>query len=520
MSSRSPVLPAPRARARASTRSPDVDRLLWISVAAAGLIAGLAICAIPSAPGKGPALLVAAAAGAALLPVAAYFPRLVEEATFFALALTFSVSLKFHPVFRTDHIGGAIGLRVSITDLLLALLAVAILARKRQAGALRFEADTAILASFGLYWALGAASTLAGSDLELGAFQLVACLQSFVVFVFLVSYVRTRRRLVILLAGMLVALCLQSAVAVAQTRFPDWSALQALGAPEDQELSVVDGDVALPDVDLGATVVQGEVQKRPAGLLIHPNVLGFYLVLGTLTALGVFLAAETSWLSGLGLVAFLLSAAALYVSLSRSGWAGAAFAIALAAVVGRNAFRSIGRTRRTIVAGLALAACLLLALKADRIYSRIADTADEAIDFRRNLAAMALRMIAAHPFAGVGLNGFEEASPAFDPTGEQRIKRFPVHDVYLLEASEVGLPGGLAFVALVACLITRTLRSAVRCPPAGRWLPLLVASGIAGFWFAQTSDFVYRIPILTTLLWAHAALAFASARVTAREGRP
>jgi O-Antigen ligase len=516
MSGRVTDTTAPRSDAAALL--PAAARPGWLVPAGLGVACGLALCLAPAAPTKVWAVLVGAAACAALLPVASYFPRLVEELALFALSLTLSVSLKFHPVFRPDHIGGAIGLRVSITDLLLALLAVAIVARKTRAGTLRLEADSAILGWFVAYWLLAAASTLAGSDPQLGVFQLVACLQSFAAFVFLVSYLTTRRRLVIFLAALLVALCLQSVVAVVQTRFPDWQALQALGAPEEQELDLVDGRVSLPDVDLGTTFVQGEVQRRPAGLLIHPNVLAFYLILGTTTALGVFLGSQTPWLSSLALLSAALAGLALYVSLSRSGWAGTAFAVVLAAVLGRSALRALDRRRALVLAALGLAVCALAAAKADRIYSRIADTADEAIEFRRNLAGIALRMIAAHPFAGVGLNGFEEASSSYDPSGEQRLKRFPVHNVYLLEASEVGVPGGLAFVATVFFVVVRTQRAAARCASGVRLLPLMVACGIAGFWFAQVSDFVYRIPILTTILWSQVALAFASARVMTSEG--
>ena len=55
--------------------------------------------------------------------------------------------------------------------------------------------------------------------------------------------------------------------------------LSFLGAADDQEDKIVNGRVALPDVDTGTTFVEGEVTHRPTGLLIHPNVLALYLVL-------------------------------------------------------------------------------------------------------------------------------------------------------------------------------------------------------------------------------------------------
>jgi O-antigen ligase len=151
--------------------------------------------------------------------------------------------------------------------------------------------------------------------------------------------------------------------------------------------------------------------------------------------------------------------------------------------------------------------------KADRIYSRIVDTADDAIEFRQDLAQIALNMVQAHPLLGVGLNSFIESTDSYDPSGFQRLKKFPVHDLYLLEASETGVPGGLAFLAMVILIVWRTFSATRALPPDRRLLPLLISASILGFWFAQVSDFVYRIPILTTILWAHVALVFATARL-------
>jgi len=491
----------------------------WLLPGALGLAFGAVLCLAPSVPPKVGVVLVVAIVGCGLLPIVAYFRHAVEETALFALALTLPLSLKFHPVFRPDHIGGAIGLRVSVTDLLLVLIVLTVLLRMSGRGTIRIEVDTAILASFATYWLLAAVSTVAAVDRQLGLFELVACIQAFATFAFLTSYLTTRRRLVLFLGGALAVLCLQSVVTVYQARHPDWQAPRFLGAPEEQKVEIVGDQVALPEVDLGTTFVQGEVQTRPAGLLIHPNVLAFYLILGTTTALGVFLVAETAWLSALSFTSLALAGLALYFSLSRSGWAGTAFAVLLAGALGIRVLPALGPRRRLLLAAMVVLACGAVAMKADRIYSRITDTAEEAIEFRENLGRIALRMIAARPLTGVGLNGFAEASDPYDPSGEQRIKRFPVHDVYLLEASEVGLPGGLAFLTMVVFMVAGTLRAASRCRPRGRLLPLLLASGIAGFWFAQLSDFVYRIPILTTILWAQVALAFASARVMAREER-
>jgi O-Antigen ligase len=488
----------------------------WLLPAMFGAVFAAILCLATSASAKVGAVVIGGLVCLGLLLVISYFQNAVEDLSLFALALTLSISLKFHPIFRTDHFGGSIGVRISITELLMAVLVAIILFRNR-AGSLHLRVDTAILVSFSAYWILAASSAIAGFDRELGLFQLIATMQAVAVFIFLVNYLTSRRRLLIYIAGFLVALSCQSALTIAQSRNPSLDVFHFLGAPQQDAAETVNGDVALPTDDLGTTFVEGEVQQRPAGFLIHPNVLAFYLVLAIPTAAGVFLVGKSRWLVLLALAALLSAAVALYVSLSRSAWAGILFACILGVIFAGRSMLAIERHKKFVMAVILLAAVVGLAAKADRIYSRIFDTAGEAIEFRQNLANIALNMIEAHPILGVGLNSFTEATDAYDPSGSQRVKKFPVHDVYLLETSETGVPGGLAFLAMVITLVVKTIGSARQTPENWRLLPLLIAVGIAGFWLTQISDFAYRVPVLTTILWSQVALAMAATHV-ARTG--
>jgi hypothetical protein len=70
---------------------------------------------------------------------------------------------------------------------------------------------------------------------------------------------------------------------------------------------------------------------------------------------------------------------------------------------------------------------------------------------------------------------------------------------------------------MVLTIIIQTIRTARRTAESWRLLPLFIAVGIAGFWFTQLSDFAYRVPILTTILWSHVAMVFAAAHVATSE---
>jgi hypothetical protein len=65
---------------------------------------------------------------------------------------------------------------------------------------------------------------------------------------------------------------------------------------------------------------------------------------------------------------------------------------------------------------------------------------------------------------------------------------------------------------MVLAMIAAAFRAARQSTGETRVLVLALAAGIAGFWVTQLSDYLYRIPIMTSLVWAHAGLAIGLAR--------
>lgn len=454
-------------------------------------------------------VIVGGLIGLSALVIIAKAPGLPERVLLLAMAATLSISIKFHPVFRPDHLGGAIGLRLSITDLVMGLLVLLALGPALRRGWARLHVDGALAGAAGAYLLWAIVSTLASGDRALGWFQVSAVVQAMVVGLFVASRQwawHPRRTFV---SGLLAALLLQSGIAIVQSMRPGLVTLQFIGAAEYAE----DTGDAIPAVDVGATTIAGQAAYRPTGLLIHPNVLAAYFVLTLPLALAVALTASARWERGLAAAAAAGATAALYLSLSRSGWVGMATAMAIGAILAWR-WRAIALTRtgRLTIAVAALALILGIAWKADRIYLRFTETAGQAIDFRREYAFTAWRMATDHPLLGVGLNTFTDHAVRYDPSGTSRLKAFPVHNAYLLELAETGFPGGLAFSLMVLAMIAATFRAARRSTGDARVLVLALAAGIAGFWVTQLSDFLYRIPIMTSLVWAHAGLAIGLAR--------
>lgn len=448
--------------------------------------------------------------GLSTLVILARSPGAPERLLLFGMALTLSISIKFHPVFRADHLGGAIGVRVSITEIILGMLVVAGLGHVLR-GTWRWPRVDAPLAILSGAWLICAtASTLASGDRPLGWFQVLAAAQAMAVGLYLASREWGRRARQAFVAGLLSALLLQSGIAMVQSLRPGGLALGAVGAGE----YAGNPTEGLPDVDVGATTIGGEWVYRPTGLLIHPNLLAAYIVLTFPLALAVGLSGRTRWERRLALLAAAGAVAALYLSLSRSGWAGTAAALLIGTFAARyRGLLTVPRAARAMMLAVALVVATGVVWKADRIYLRLTETAGEALEFRRDYALMALRMASDNPVLGVGLNTFVQHAVEYDATGTSRIKAFPVHNAYLLELAEIGFPGGLAFFGLALAMVLAGFRAARRASPEHALVVLALAAGLAGFWFTQLSDYLYRIPIVTTLVWAHLGLALGLARV-------
>jgi O-antigen ligase len=164
--------------------------------------------------------------------------------------------------------------------------------------------------------------------------------------------------------------------------------------------------------------------------------------------------------------------------------------------------------KKLVLSLIVLALTCAAAMKAPTIIERWSTSFNEAVSFRTSLAETSWNMVKAHPFLGVGLNSFITVVEHYDQTKMSRVKAFPVHNILLLEFSETGILGGLAFLILWIVTI-HTLFAAARrtASPFPRVVALFTSCGIVGFFLADMTGFTYRIPIITSLVWALVALA-------------
>ena len=263
---------------------------------------------------------------------------------------------------------------------------------------------------------------------------------------------------------------LQSGIALGQFAVQGDLGLQALGEP-------------LLDVQQSGTCVlfaRGQRWLRAYGLSGHPNLLGALLSVLLLLVVDDIVEAR-----GWARVWFTLIASAgllgLLVTFSRNAWL--AFCLGLAAWLLRQGIcrrrrqngdeqrplfsvADILRRHAHLAAPVALALLFLL-FHLDLVGSRFLhlETPIEArsVAERTTDASLALRLIAKHPWRGVGVNNYLVAVRAIEADSRT------VHNILLLVAAELGLPGAALWVWLTLEGLARPLT-----PGWAAWIALLI----------------------------------------------
>ncbi len=194
--------------------------------------------------------------------------------------------------------------------------------------------------------------------------------------------------------------------------------------------------------------------------------------------------------------------------------------VALALVLGGGALARSPRVRahgRLLagLAGAALVAAALLVWLTPALYTRLTNLsgAGWGSGGRLLIWARALPMIADFPLTGIGLNTFPVIQPLLYPAFALRGGSWVhAHNLYLQTALDLGLPGLLALLALVATAL-RGLRAAVRTArpaPLVRALATATAAALAIWLVAGLVDSPVRLGNKTGLeVWLLLGLACA-----------
>jgi putative inorganic carbon (hco3(-)) transporter len=336
------------------------------------------------------------------------------------------------------------------------------------------------------YVGISALSIAAARDPALGVYYLVLLVQTLLVFIYLVSTVRTRRELLFVVTALMVATAVEGALMVAlyvtgtsfdvagiNTNYP------IPGGPPTEAITRVGGTVGTPNTAAGVLVVM-----LPAALALVMGPTPRFTRLAAAAALGTGIPA-------------------LAATGSRGGWVGLlAGCIVLAAIgVARG-----GVPMRRVVTAALVTVVLVLPL-GGHVAERITDPAPGSSASRVSMARLAVEMINDHPLLGVGLNNVAVNIDAYAGPEFTRQFVYTIHDKYLLVASESGLLALAAFLWFLGATMAGAVRSLRSQMPLVFWTAAGLLAGVIAQMIHMTVDIFASRPLVESLWLAAAILA-------------
>jgi O-antigen ligase len=343
------------------------------------------------------------------------------------------------------HMGGAESISIDFDDVFILLL-LAFILRDLALGhrhRLRFSGVAFWLGALVL---LGIADIVTGPLRHRPAMEVVRMIKCYLLFFVIVNEVLRVRQFLHVFAALTVGVALEAGIGIVQYLFEANLGLQVLGEA-DPEITKFASESAYNLA--GAAGI-----FRIGGLLGHPNALSAYLALLLPICLAL-LFSRISVIAKLAVGAVIgLGAAALVMTLSRSGW--------LAFVVGFTTLSIVGfvhpRLRgRYVMARLAVVVALLVGVAAfsGPISRRVFESDPGSFNFRYEFMEVAWEMAQEHPILGFGLNTFADNLPGHTRYGGPKGlttafgKYWPVvHNTYLITLVEQGVVGFAFFVGL------------------------------------------------------------------------
>jgi hypothetical protein len=211
----------------------------------------------------------------------------------------------------------------------------------------------------------------------------------------------------------------------------------------------------------GASVVQladGVRILRAYGTLVHPNILGGLALVTLLGPASLYLTGKRPNYPALML--FSLGIILIGLTFSRSAWLGFIFFIAILLLKSRHLD---GNRLGLLVSITVLTGIIFLASHHGLVFIRISNApvaTEQLSTFGRSwLTEQALGIIHGHPLTGVGIGSFiiELAQYAIEGAIIE-----PVHNVFLLAGSELGIAGMILVICLFFSIAANVLKARTR----------------------------------------------------------
>lgn len=374
--------------------------------------------------------------------IVSFFLSLVILPTFTIQLTTFPSSAVNDLVLNQRQFGIPI---TSFSNIILVLLLVSLAAQRR----FRF---TAVDILFVCFYLVAAVSVIMASNIDASFTSLLKLTYGLIVYFVFSQLFLTKRQLSLIMYTALGIIFFQGFLAIAQ-----FIKGGLIGIPIENIRSLVQSEGLFP--------IQDSLYFRVVGTLSHPSILAtFIALLAPITIALRFLQRDLKHVVVLH-IATILCIVIQLLAASRWGLITTFFALIYTAVLLHN-FTSISLRKTFQEAKIDILVVLLIlpiVFLHQTFFVRFTQFSLEDASFivRSNLVSQALSMIKEQPLFGVGIGGFTAYMQNYDLSPLQIANSFPapVHNAYLLVASEMGMIGLVLFLALPYMLMKLFLKS-------------------------------------------------------------
>jgi O-antigen ligase len=412
------------------------------------------------------------------------------------VAIVFDIPLSWDKNFGYNSsaasLGALGGLSISITTIALAVLyAHWAIERSRARPAMPrawWRPALPLLA----YVGVETASVAVASNKALAVDEVALLAQTLLLFVYVVSTVRTRSDITLLAVALVSSLLLESLLIIG--------------------VRVTGRQISFAGLASHQTAKTSATDLRLGGTIGSPNSAAAFLAMLLPLAAAMLVAPVSRAVRRLCIVTLPIGIMALILTEARAGWVALTVSIL---VLGFVAIR-----RGLLPIRLAIAIILVIALAAAPFWGTIVHRAsgndNGSAASRLSMATLAMHMIRDHPFLGVGANNYavnipNYAGPQFDGTFI-----YTVHDKYLLVWSEAGIVALIAFAWFMCSTVARGWRAARSADPMIGPLALGLTAAIVGQLPEMAVDPFQARPDVQ-LLWLVAGLLSAMLALSLRE---
>lgn len=223
-----------------------------------------------------------------------------------------------------------------------------------------------------------------------------------------------------------------------------------------------------------------EEVSRVSGTFWHGNGFAFYLQMVIPVAMGILLLDKNGVHRIFSAVITIIGLIVLLLTLSRGAWLSFILSVIFFIVFYLRRFNKRQAKIKRLMPAIMIFVMIIF-LFSNFVYSRLISEDYGAAESRIWMMKTSFNIIKQSPFLGIGMNNYVERMAEFDKTGFSQSFYYPVHNQFLLIASETGMLGLLLFLLAIFYAMKISFQAFKKSTGILAGTALGVISGFIGF---------------------------------------